>query len=143
MSCLWIAGRFRPSWPTSPRSGTPLSVSCSTARPKTRHVVSNTRRSRYCAERGHRDTPGEDARNPRFDGAPGLALPPGGAVTHDRGVRRALLAGVHAAPAPPLGRAEGGLPVLRECVVWHHPSLSTPPRARPRVPRKSLSVPRL
>src|SRR2546425_7785016 len=52
MSCLWIAGRFRPSWPTSPRSGTPLSVSCSTARPKTRHAVSNTRRSRSCSERG-------------------------------------------------------------------------------------------
>src|SRR2546425_13092581 len=52
MSCLWIAGRFRPSWPTSPRSGTPLSVSCSTARPKTRHAVSNTRRSGSCSERG-------------------------------------------------------------------------------------------
>ena len=38
---------------------------------------------------------------------------------------------------------KGGMPVLRECVVWHHPGLSTPPRARPRVPRKSLSVPRL
>src|SRR6266851_2438197 len=52
---------------------------------------------------GHRDTPGEDARNPRCSGELYLALPLGGAFAHDRGVRRALLEGVHAAPAPPLG----------------------------------------
>jgi len=74
---------------------------------------------------GHGDTAGEDARNPRGSGALCLALSPGGAVAHDRGVRRALLEGVHAAPAPPLGRAEGGLPVLGECIVWHHTGLST------------------
>jgi len=38
---------------------------------------------------------------------------------------------------------KGGMPVLWECVVWHHSGLSTPPRTRPRVSRKSLSVPRL
>jgi hypothetical protein len=39
-----------------------------------------------------------------------------------------------------LGGAEGGLPVLWQSVVWHHRGLSPPPRAGPRVPRKSLSV---
>jgi hypothetical protein len=76
----------------------------------------------------------DDARTPRWYGEAYLALPPGGTVAHDRGVRRALLEGVHAAQAPPLGRAEGGMPVLWECVVWHHTGLSTPPRAWPRVP---------
>jgi len=77
--------------------------------------AAGTRRKGACASSrrvlragGHGDTPGEDARNPRCSGAPYLALSPGGAFAHDRGVRRALLAGVHAAPAPPLGRAEGG-----------------------------------
>ncbi len=35
---------------------------------------------------------------------------------------------------------KGGLPVLWQCVVWHHFSLSIPPWAGPHVPRKSLSV---
>ena len=39
-----------------------------------------------------------------------------------------------------LGGAEGGLPVLWQCVVWHHPGLPAPAWAGPRVPRKSLSV---
>jgi hypothetical protein len=80
-------------------------------------------------ERRHRDTPGEDARHPRCSGELCLALSPGGAVAHDRGVRRALLESVHAAPATPLGRTEGGMPVLWECIVWHHTGLSMPPRA--------------
>src|SRR5713101_9177964 len=84
------------------------------------------------------DTRREDARNPRCSGAPDLAQPPGGAVAHGHGVRWARLEGVHAVQVPLLGRAEGGMSVLWECVVWHHPGLSTPPRARPRV---SLKVP--
>jgi len=82
---------------------------------------------RVLSEGGHRDTPGEDARNPRCYGEAYLALPPGRAFAHDRGVRLALLEGVHAVQAPPLGRAEGGMPVLWECVVWHHPGLSRLP----------------
>ena len=66
-----------------------------------------------------------------------------GLFAHDGGVRRDRLEGERTVQVPPLGRAEGGMSVLWECVVWHHPGLSTPPRARPRVPRKSLSVPGL
>ena len=92
---------------------------------------------------GHCDIPREDVRNPRCSGPPYLALSSGGTFAHDSGVRLTLLEGVHAAPAPPPGRAEGGVSVLWECVVWHHPSLSTPPRTRPCVSRKPLPVPRL
>jgi hypothetical protein len=35
---------------------------------------------------------------------------------------------------------KGGLPVLWQCVIWHHVGLSTPPWAGPPMPRKSLSV---
>ena len=93
--------------------------------------------------RWHYDTPREAIRNPHCSGAPDLALPSGGAVAHGRGVRRGRLEGEHAEQVLPLGRAEGGMSVLWEGVIWHHAGLSTPPRARPCVPRKSLSVPRL
>jgi len=35
---------------------------------------------------------------------------------------------------------KGGLPMLWQCVVWHHLGLSTPPWAGPHIPRKPLSV---
>jgi len=73
--------------------------------------------------RRHRDTPGEDARHPRCSGELCLALSPGGAVAHDRGVRCALLESVHAAPATPLGRTEGGYArvVGVHCLAPHGP----------------------
>ena len=66
-----------------------------------------------------------------------------GLCAHDGGVRRERLEGERTVQVPPLGRAEGGMPVLWECVIWHHRGLSALPRTRPRVSRKSLSVPRL
>jgi hypothetical protein len=66
-----------------------------------------------------------------------------GLFAHDGGVRRERLEGERTVQVPPLGRAEGSMSVLWECVIGHHRGLSTSPRTRSRVPRKPLSVPRL
>ena len=66
-----------------------------------------------------------------------------GLFAHEGGVRRDRLEGERTVQVPPLGRAEGGMSVLWECVIGHHRGLSTSPRTRSRVPRKPLSVPRL
>src|SRR4029450_13823595 len=86
---------------------------------------------------GHEDAPGEDTRNPGVSSHPVLAPRPGGACARSRGGHLSLREGPFALP---LGGAEGGLPVLWQCVVWHHVGLSPPPWAGPHMPRKSLSV---
>jgi len=72
---------------------------------------------------GHEDAPGAHTRNPGVYSRPALAPRPCGARTRDWSGLLSLREGPDALS---LGSAEGGLPVLWQCIVWHHPGLPPP-----------------